>query len=379
MKFAAVAVIAALSLIVVSSRATVAAETATLHVDVFNDANANNTLDVGEAPLPGVSFNFKLSPRPDGIDRPATSDANGSFTIELPVPASGTSWNVCPADPGYWSITALVPHPFSSVTDTCWHVFPVVAGENGFSIGVHLPVVVSGVAFNDRNADGVQQRREKAVVGEQFVYLSDGTGGADLTRRAETDRDGHFTITTAWRDWVWPGRGFRLCLNSEAWMFSPSAGPWLDGRGGAFLSCASVPVVSPDSSPLPIALRPGPVLAIHAFWDDNSDGTQRHGERDTRDLTLVTRNTWFAREFNFRTTPLDREGNVRLSGILPTSDTPAHVTTSVCALDVLLIDEGVELASVDGVPVTEHRVFCTPVDVEDGGNALELGLRPVVR
>src|SRR5579883_1808866 len=146
---------------------------------VFNDVNGNGTLDAGEFGLGGVTVTLT---EPDGTTTlTTTTDANGTYTF-AGVP-NGTS-KVTVTAPAGNTVGTTNPQTVTVAGGA------TVAGEN---FAVTVTGQVTGVVFQDKNGNGVQDAGETGLAGVTVTLDEGATGTAVET--ATTDASGKYTFT----------------------------------------------------------------------------------------------------------------------------------------------------------------------------------------
>jgi serine-aspartate repeat-containing protein C/D/E len=148
----------------------------------FNDANGNGLRDTGEAGVSGVTIQLRNSA---GQLSTATTDASGNFSFtNLPAGAYVLS-EVVPAG----SVQTL-PGGGAGI-----NIDKLTPGQNatGFLFGNHVAAgaSISGVKFNDANANGVRDTGELGLAGVS-IKLKTPSGQTLLTT---TDSTGAFSFT----------------------------------------------------------------------------------------------------------------------------------------------------------------------------------------
>jgi hypothetical protein len=165
--------------------------TGTVSGMIYNDVNANGTMDAGEAGVAGftVFADLKHDGTLDAGDPSAVTDASGNYTL-TGVPADGNSYPI-----------RVVPNPGWRQTfnsgDGGQAITLAAAGATVGSInfGQTQLGTILGTVFDDANGDGKLNARESTLAGWQVYLDLAGTGALDPSDPvATTDAWGNFTF-----------------------------------------------------------------------------------------------------------------------------------------------------------------------------------------
>ncbi len=151
---------------------------------VFNDANANGTLDSGEAGVAGrtVFLDIDGTGAPDATNVSTTTDANGNYTF-LGL-ASGS-----------YTVREVVPSGVTATTQA--RTVTVTSGQSASNVnfGEELPAI-TGTVFTDLNGNGQFDTGDQGVAGRTVFLDVDGSGAPDATNPSTTtDSLGKFSFT----------------------------------------------------------------------------------------------------------------------------------------------------------------------------------------
>ncbi len=263
-----------------ASRAVYDSRTMSISGIIFDDANENGLVDVDECPIsPRVSaFDVRSG------DRLAFIDPTGAFELKnLPQghPREVTAGlrlsgiNGVPIDPLAVSAGPFRPTNGTIREDSCAPVFrakpryaPNIFEANlGFS-GKRGDSVVSGVVFNDTNANGDQDSGEEPVVGIYVRLYATGECPIEAELAASTDSDGIFTIR-----------------NVHAGTYRPQVdvnpiGEYLSDFVTVRLPLVTVTVESGAFTEIDIPVKVGPpgTIRVTVFDDNDGDGIRDAGE-----------------------------------------------------------------------------------------------------
>ncbi len=260
---------------------------------VFHDLNRSGTQDSGELGLPGVNvfLDSNNNGRFDLSDTSSTTDASGTYSfVHLPV--------------GIYQVRETVPAGF--VPTTANPVLLVVSSGttlSGVAFGNYsltAPNRLSGQAFHDLNANGLQDSGEPGLPG--VLLFLDGNDNSVLDpgeTRTTSDNSGNYSFTNlaagTYRVREGLPKGFVLTTASPAAIVLGS-GSTVTGVTFGHFSIAAVPA-------------PSNLISGAAFHDLNSNGNRDSGEPGLLGLTvfLDTNNNGVLEPGETRTTT-DRTG-----------------------------------------------------------------------
>jgi protocatechuate 3,4-dioxygenase beta subunit len=195
----------------------------------FNDANKNGVKDTGEAGLAGwtVYLDANNNGVKDAGESSTTTSATGAYAFNDLVP-------------GAYTVRLVQQNEFSQTLPTLGSGYSVtlLAGQTftgDFGI-VNQATVVSGVVWNDRNADGVQQSYEPALAGRTVYWDANDNGVLDVGELSTTS-----SATGTWtlRDILPGARVFRQIVPADSAQTFPvgvSAGQRITAPAGGTLA-----------------------------------------------------------------------------------------------------------------------------------------------
>ncbi len=136
----------------------------------YNDLNGNGQRDAGEPPLAGFTFRFQFTSSATMWDVTLTTDATGSFCLDLP-PGPNQMVLETPV-PGWIGTDPATP----GVSGYKYEIFSIVEGQTtNLLFGNRQTTPTYGricvVKFNDLNGDGVKQAGEPLLGGWQFSVV----------------------------------------------------------------------------------------------------------------------------------------------------------------------------------------------------------------
>ncbi len=221
---------------------------------VFHDLNRNGTQEEDEDGLPGIRLTIRPqlpdedSAPPSGADEPtATSEADGRYQVELPPGAFVVSVDADDVD---------LP-PGATATADAEQTVRVTAGEQQtLHFGFHQEGQLSGVVFDDRNADGDRDQDEPGI--------------AAVTLRVNLSWGGEQTITTD------PQGAFTASVSAGEATWEPIGESW--PAGATFTSDRSITVPAGGAVTSELAVvRQGELRGL-VFQDQNGNQKQDPGE-----------------------------------------------------------------------------------------------------
>ncbi|HEX7379508.1 MAG TPA: SdrD B-like domain-containing protein, partial [Pirellulales bacterium] len=151
---------------------------------VFNDTNANGTLDSGETGVAGatVFLNNDGTGAPDASNPSTVTDSNGNYSFSL-------------LAPGNYKV-AVVPPTGTTISTTNLAV-TVTAGGAVQTVNIgEVPPSIAGTVFTDVNDNGTFDTGDVGIAGRTVFIDQDGSGKADgANPQTTTDSVGNFTFS----------------------------------------------------------------------------------------------------------------------------------------------------------------------------------------
>jgi hypothetical protein len=177
---------------------------ASLHGNVYYDANDNGVFDTGEAPLPGTVITLT-----------GTDDTGASVTRTTSTAADG-SYNFWDLRPGTYSLTEAQPAGYlqgknsagaaggtddNNVASPTHDVISNIALNSGvnaynYNFGEVKPASLSGYVYLDPDNNGIKEAGEPGIPGVTVTLTGTDDNGTAVTATTTTASDGSYSFTT---------------------------------------------------------------------------------------------------------------------------------------------------------------------------------------
>ena len=285
---------------------------------VFNDVNGNKVQDPGEPGLAGVTVTLDAGATGTVT---TTTDAGGRYTF-AGVP-NGTSK------------IAVVAPAGNTVTSTNPLTVAITGGSGllGEDFAVQVTGEVTGVVFQDKNANGVQDAGEAPLPGVTVTLDEGATGTPQFT--TTTDANGKYTFTNV-------PNGVNVVAAKLVGYTATTTNP------------AVVSVAGGATATDNIGLAPAAVVSGVAFEDLNGNGTQDAGEPGLSGVTVTLQGPNGAAPMTATT---DANGRYAFSGV---ADGASTVTvTAPAGFDVTSANPTTAVVS-GGTPLTTQNFALEP-------------------
>ncbi len=254
---------------------------------VYVDSNADGTQQTGEAGLAGVTV--KLVSATGSLLATTTTGSGGSYSFAGVTPGTDTV-----------SFTAPAGDRFSTPSSDA--VTIVSGGTGSASAGVYAPATVTGVAFTDSNADGLQEAGEAGQSGVTVQLLS---ASGSLIATTSTGPTGAYSFTG-------------VTPNTDTVAFTAPSGERFSTPASDNVTLRSASTASANAG----LYKPASVTGT-VFTDGNADGVQDNGDQG---LAGITVNLLAANGSVIATTTTGANGSYSFTGVTPGSDTIQIVT-----------------------------------------------------
>ncbi|MDZ8053347.1 MAG: SdrD B-like domain-containing protein [Aulosira sp. ZfuVER01] len=253
---------------------------------VFNDTNANNRQDPGEAGISGVQLNIK--DRNGNVIGTTTTDSNGKYSFPNLVQGQ---------------YTVAVSQPPSGLTPTLTQPNPITLGEGqnfdqadfGFTQPAQGTGSIGDFVFSDTNGNNIAEPGESGIANLNLV-LRDANGNVISTTK--TDANGIYRFINV------PAGTYTVAVTNPPAGFTPTLQP------SAVTLAANQNIDTVD-----FGFRPPTDGSIGdtVFTDTNANGTQDSGEPGIANVTV----TLTLPNGTPRTATTDSNGKYSFPGLAP--------------------------------------------------------------
>jgi len=278
--------------------------------NVFNDLNGNGVQDAAEPGLSGVTVLRK--------------DSTGTTTLESTTTLAGGSYSFTGVDPGTYIIEVTTPTGFTPSTVTTRSVTIASGESNSANFGFQQTGSISGIVFEDLNADGIQQPSEHGI----------GAVGVTLTLTSSTGTVIASTTSV--------GNGSYIFTSVIAGTYYVNAST---PTGYSPTTVTSQQVVVPGASSANFGFQPNGTIGGTVFNDLNGNGLQGSTEPGLSGITITLSGA------SNQTTTTASNGDYSFCCLLPgtytvSSETPTDfVATTATSQSITIVAGGSGIAN----------------------------------